>query len=969
MASPGDTVARYTIVTLLGRGGMGEVFEAEDTVLKRRVALKLLPAGGDEDARNRMLREARAAAAFDHPNVVTVYDAGVIDEGKPTEQTYLAMELVRGKTLRAYVGDESIAIGRKLRWLTDASRALAAAHRAGLVHRDVKPDNIMVREDGRLKVLDFGIARRAPAAVDASAPTQTPTRSDVVTEKGTFVGTPKYASPEQLRGDEIDGRSDQYALAVTAYELLSGSPPFDAESGVALISRILSTPAPVLRDSCDGLPSEVEAAVTRALAKSPSERFADLDAVADILEPFADGVAPTEGAGRRAVSTPPTKSVTVVRRAATGFARVFFWIAAAIGTLIIGALVLGAVMGKLQVDLHGSASNSASASAGATPPAPAALTGLRCQEAKAPGATPELARALGYGACVRLAIETGLPWAHEAARGAKVDLDTYTPVEVELEREPKLGVTVRAGGVQTKAHEATPMAAMQRAVTDLSPRIEAPPLDEAERASWGATTDESARRIERVWRKLVLGDLSDPEATIRDLVASDGGSPWPHTMMCLVAPRGSMQGIGACKAARERLSAVSPSRAKAIEGVALLIGDDAQPGDREERAVKLFRQAYRDAPEDADVAGLYGAVVLDCSKEEGFGVIDGVAQRFPAYAAVPLTNAVTNVPVRDDARNAKYIARLNEIFPEKVCSGFEFEELLYQGAVDVYKKRVSDCRALLGDGIVDFTAVLLEAEGALASLDPDEAARLARTLLGDTREFIRSEAMETVIASYAIAGKLTEALAALEGEMSRQRDQESPRTALQRGVVIVRLRRMMGMPVPEKLERAVRDALKEDVSAPPWLKTRVEAILAIAKGERKGLDDLAKALETTGNEPDVLYGIPLLRKVHGDTKAREIIDAVYPRIATRTRIVNALDYAALLAKTNATDAELEAQYRLAMTPVAFDAGALDKVLARLELARLYDRQGKKSEAEALRAEVDRAWKNADPGVRERFEKR
>jgi serine/threonine-protein kinase len=178
---------------------MGEVYEARDATLGRRVALKLLPFGGDEPGRQRLLREARAAAALEHPNAVVVYDVGE-DEGG---EMFIAMELVRGKPLRAMVGDASVPIERAVRWLVDAARALGAAHRAGLVHRDVKPDNIVVRGDGLAKVLDFGIARRddSGAAGDLAA-------MSTITAEGSLVGTPLYWSPEQLRGEPIDARAD-----------------------------------------------------------------------------------------------------------------------------------------------------------------------------------------------------------------------------------------------------------------------------------------------------------------------------------------------------------------------------------------------------------------------------------------------------------------------------------------------------------------------------------------------------------------------------------------------------------------------------------------------------------------------------------------------------------------------------------------------------------------------------------------
>jgi serine/threonine protein kinase len=195
------------------------VYEARDVKLGRRVALKLLPVGADEPGRQRLLREARAAAALDHPNAVIIYDVGE-DEGG---EMFIAMELVRGRPLRAMIGDPSVPIARALRWLVDAARALGAAHRAGLVHRDVKPDNIVVREDGAAKVLDFGIARRdeSVAAGDLAA-------MSTVTADGSLVGTPRYWSPEQLRGEAVDARADQFSWAVTAFELLTGEPPWSA---------------------------------------------------------------------------------------------------------------------------------------------------------------------------------------------------------------------------------------------------------------------------------------------------------------------------------------------------------------------------------------------------------------------------------------------------------------------------------------------------------------------------------------------------------------------------------------------------------------------------------------------------------------------------------------------------------------------------------------------------------------------
>jgi serine/threonine protein kinase/tetratricopeptide (TPR) repeat protein len=282
---PGDLFDRYTIEALLGEGGMGEVYRALDSRLHRRVALKVLrSAKSDAEtwgrAVARMLREARAAAALNHPNAVAIYDVGEVD-GAP----YLAMELIEGASLRRLLGS-SVPLGRRLRWLCDVARALSAAHRAGLVHRDIKPENVMVRDDGVLKVLDFGIARAVRLELDTSGPT-VDGGIVTVTGRGTFVGTPAYMAPEQVRGDPFDGRADQFAWGVLAFEMLSGKIPFGAgRDAMAIIASILSQETPPL----DDVPGEVAAIVYRALEKAPNDRFESMDELIEELEIASAGM-------------------------------------------------------------------------------------------------------------------------------------------------------------------------------------------------------------------------------------------------------------------------------------------------------------------------------------------------------------------------------------------------------------------------------------------------------------------------------------------------------------------------------------------------------------------------------------------------------------------------------------------------------------------------------------------------------
>ena len=225
----GSLFNRYRIEEAIGEGGMGRVYRAFDTRLGRMVSLKVLRASDNAEHDARLQREARAAAALNHPNAVSIFDVGESVLGDERVR-FIAMELIDGRDLRSLSLDPNVPSIQRIRWLADVARALAAAHRAGLVHRDVKPENAMVRSDGVVKVLDFGLARRLtpgdegePAAASPRAATQP---LATVTERGIVVGTPVYMSPEQLRGDAVDGRADQFAWAVMAYELLAGRLPW-----------------------------------------------------------------------------------------------------------------------------------------------------------------------------------------------------------------------------------------------------------------------------------------------------------------------------------------------------------------------------------------------------------------------------------------------------------------------------------------------------------------------------------------------------------------------------------------------------------------------------------------------------------------------------------------------------------------------------------------------------------------------
>src|SRR5438132_2422129 len=226
----GESISHYRIVALLGTGGMGDVYLAQDISLGRQVALKLLPADftRDPDRVRRFQQEARAASALNHPNIVTIHEIGQVDH-----RHFIAIEFIDGETLREAMRRAPMKLGEVLDVGAQTASALSAAHAAGIVHRDIKPENIMVRRDGIVKVLDFGIAKLEQEMAPA-IDTQAATKLMIRTEPGRVMGTVAYMSPEQARGEEIDARSDLFSFGVVLYEMATGQPAFKGNTAAVI---------------------------------------------------------------------------------------------------------------------------------------------------------------------------------------------------------------------------------------------------------------------------------------------------------------------------------------------------------------------------------------------------------------------------------------------------------------------------------------------------------------------------------------------------------------------------------------------------------------------------------------------------------------------------------------------------------------------------------------------------------------
>ena len=283
--APGQRFGPYLIVRPLGKGGMGQVYEAEETESGRRVAMKILSRGlGDDEERDRFLREGQLAASLSHPNTVYVFGTTEV-QGFPV----IAMELAPGGTLKELVVEgKPLTPAAAVDAILQVIAGLDAAAALGILHRDIKPSNCFVDRDGRVLVGDFGLSMTTLARDE-----------ETLAVAGTIMGTPGFASPEQLRGEALDVRSDIYSVGATLYYLLTGRPPFEDKSIVTLMTRVATEAPPVVTTFRQDVPARLAALVAKCLSKTPGERYASYPVLTAALEPFRSAALTPARPGRR----------------------------------------------------------------------------------------------------------------------------------------------------------------------------------------------------------------------------------------------------------------------------------------------------------------------------------------------------------------------------------------------------------------------------------------------------------------------------------------------------------------------------------------------------------------------------------------------------------------------------------------------------------------------------------------------
>ncbi len=301
----GKKIGNYLALAMLGKGGMGEIYLANDLKLRRKVALKFLSQQFLQDpVRVKMFeREARAASALNHPNIITIFDIGQFEGAH-----YIATEFIEGQTVRQRLKTSAMPLGEVMDVAVQTASALAAAHEAGIVHRDIKPENVMVRRDGYVKVLDFGLAKLTETRATNRVDLEAVTKGTVYTLPGVVMGTASYMSPEQTRGEIVDSRSDIFSLGVLIYEMVAGEPPFTGATAIEVLAATLEREPLPLTEFNRQTPAELERIVAKALRKDRRKRYqtirdtlVDLENLKQQLDLESAGIGFLRRSGKKAV--------------------------------------------------------------------------------------------------------------------------------------------------------------------------------------------------------------------------------------------------------------------------------------------------------------------------------------------------------------------------------------------------------------------------------------------------------------------------------------------------------------------------------------------------------------------------------------------------------------------------------------------------------------------------------------------
>ena len=566
---------------------------------------------------------------------------------------------------------------------------------------------------------------------------------------------------------------------------------------------------------------------------------------------------------------------------------------------------------------------------------------------------------VGISACARLAVATGRGWNHDRAIDKGPDVGKSAPLYVDVVFGPTTRVTLQLGTFTEGSAATSPVEAMQAAVRAMAARIGTPPMSEAERADWGASSPEGARRIERVWRALLVGDLQDPESDARALVKSDPDSPWSHAILGIIALRGSKAGLDALSEAEARLDRLSGARKKGLGAIVRLL---SRP--KPDEAMRELRQAYDDAPNDADVAGLYAAIAIgQVPSDEGFAVVDRLADSFPTRAILALQNAVSAAPRHDLDRDERYIARLSQILPDSSCDDIVIDQRLARGDVDGARATIDTCKRYFGSASQEVGLDLKEARVDLFAEKLDEAHDLAAKRLGDPRPTVRAQAASLVIASLLASGKVAQADETIRSEWQRGRDEESSLVAFRQAQALLRLHRRLGTKPPEEVVHWLEESIPKATFLPEHSKLALSIDVALARpADPRANDALLTLVDKLADPGTSLVALPLVRARRGDRAAVDLL-----RRSARTgdgpRMLVAIDAALALEATHAVPEEIEQTLSLLRRPGALGAIALDAVIANLILARALEAGGKHAEAAKWSAKTDAALVHADPGLK------